>query len=144
MPSAVDRAWSIYKCYAGGDIAGTIKQFSKDIRFVWICSPELSPYSNEIKGQDAFIKRIKELDLLFEYVEYDVLDLFGEGDRAAGRVSVTLRNRRTRREVSSELGHFWRFDNDEASELVEFHDTALIARTIMDAMGEGYAGPRLV
>lgn len=144
MRSAVDRAWSIYKTYAGGDISGTIKQFSKDIRFVWICSPELSPYANELRGQEAFLKRIKELDMLFEYVEYDVLDLFGEGDRAAGRVSVTMRNRRTGREVSSELGHFWRFEEEEASELVEFHDTALIARTIMEAMGEGYTGPRLV
>ena len=144
MRSAVDRAWSIYKTYAGGDIAGTIKQFSQDIRFVWICSPELSPYSNEINGQDAFLKRIRELDQLFEYVEYDVLDLFGEGDRAAGRISITMRNRRTGREVSSELGHFWRFKNDGATELVEFHDTALIARTIVEAMGNGYSGPRLV
>jgi len=144
MLSAVDRAWSIYKTYAGGDIAGTIKQFSQDIRFVWICSPELSPYSNEVHGQQAFLKRIHELHLLFEYVEYDVIDLFGDGDRAAGRIAVTMRNRRNRREVSSQLGHFWRFDNDEATELIEFHDTALIARAIVEAMGEGVAGPRLV
>lgn len=144
MRSSVDRAWSIYKTYAGGDIEGTIRQFSQDIRFVWICSPELSPYSQEIQGREAFLKRMRELDMLFEYVEYDVIDLFGEGDRAAARIAVTMRNRRTGTELSTELGHFWRFENDEATEFVEFHDTALIARAIMQAMEDQYRGPRLV
>ena len=115
-----------YAAYAARDIEGTMALFADNVCFDWPTSPDQARWSGCSEGRDAMIERLGSLASQFDFLDVQLIDLIVDGDKAAARVAMTLRNKNTGAEFTNQSGHFWRFENDKCVELTEYYDTALV------------------
>ena len=126
MNDAVNVIRAIYVAYAARDLEGIRSRLSESARFIWPTRPELVPYAGIAEGREACMERLRMLDELFVFQSFEPIDIFGTRTRAAARISATITGRGMGRTEDLELGHFWRVEDGQAIELVEFFDTALV------------------
>jgi ketosteroid isomerase-like protein len=80
---------------------------------------------------DSLRQAFEALCRLYPAAGLEVLTLVIDGDRAAVRVLASLTFAPTGEPVSTELAHFWLFENDRPVEIVEFVDTAWAAQLML-------------
>jgi hypothetical protein len=67
---------------------------------------------------------------LFIYRSFSPVDFIADGDRVASRSEIRLTRRTTGQEFMIPAADFWTIRDGRIAELIEYCDTALIARMI--------------
>ena len=115
-----------YAAYAARDLEGTMKPFAEDVCFDWPADPNHSKFSGCSNGRDKMIERLSTIADQFDFLDVKLRDLVVEGNKAAVRVEMTLKSKKTGAKFTAHSGHFWRFKGSECVELTEYFDTALV------------------
>ena len=116
-----------YAAYEARDLEEAMKPFADNVCFEWTADPKHSRYSGCSNGREQMMDMLVTLAEQFEFLEYKLVDLIVEGNKAAARVEMTLKSRRTEETITNHSGHFWCFEDGRCIELTEYFDTSLIA-----------------
>jgi len=114
---------TIYKAYADRDLDAALSHCNDNMCFVWNAKEAMEPYCGECHGKAAFLNKLKMIDVDWEIVKYESVELICEGDSAAGRVQIEYQNKKTGNTIETEIGHFWQVEDNQAVKLIEFYDT---------------------
>jgi hypothetical protein len=71
------------------------------ICFDWPTSLEHARWCGCSEGRDAMIERLGSLASQFDFLDVQLIDLIVDGDKAAARVAMTLRNKNTGAEFTN-------------------------------------------
>ena len=115
-----------YQAYGKRDFDGTMLPFSDDVKFDWPANPSQSKRNGCCTGKQAMIDRLADLAQEFEYLDVRLHSLIVDGDHAAARVSMKLKQKETGAEFTNQSAHFWTFEEGRCVELTEYYDTALL------------------
>ena len=117
-----------YAAYRTRDLEGTMKAFADTVEYDWPVDSETGHWAGRCRGRDAFIKRLEDLAETFEFLDVKVIDILVDGNKAASRVAITVRSKKTGAELTNHSGHFWRFEGGACVEFCEYYDSALIGK----------------
>lgn len=125
--NAADVLRRAYAAYAARDLDTALAPFAENARYVHYPPGSGAPFSGEFIGINAIRERIINLAETFEYQGFEALSVICEGDIAAARVRVTVKNRMTERTLEIELAHFVYFEDGKVVEFHEYGDSAMIS-----------------
>ncbi len=120
----------LYAHHALGDVDSAVADCVEDFHFLLVASPELTPYSGSFRGRVAFRDQLRKMHDLFIYRSFSPVDFIADGDRVASRSEIRLTRRTTGQEFMIPAADFWTIRDGRIAELIEYCDTALIARMI--------------
>jgi ketosteroid isomerase-like protein len=120
----------IYADYARGDIDAVLENCDHTLEFNFVADPKYSKYAGAAVGKHGFRELAARLHDDFEYVGFEQIDLIADGGRIAVRNELRMKRRATGVEVVIEVADFWTIRGGKAVEVVEFYDSALLARVL--------------
>ena len=113
--------------YASQDIDRVLACLTDDIVYTIEASEPLGPYRANCADKEGFVQVIGQIVGDYVVEKFELADILVDGDRAATRIDVTLRNRITGTLVVGQNAIFWTVRDGLVSEVREFHDTAQLA-----------------
>ena len=127
--NAVDIVKTIYGFYAAGDVKSGLEYCAEDIRYDWPVDSRFSPFSGSCTNRHAFEQRLNDLQQRFEYHSFEVVAIFGSGERVAAQMRFDMTHRASGERLQFEGAHLWTVRDGKATELIEFYDSALVAES---------------
>jgi ketosteroid isomerase-like protein len=118
----------LYRDYESRDFAKVMNGLPDDFSFEWPVDQTTARFSGVHPSKAALLTQLNELADSFHFDRYHATNILVDGDRAAAQVQVDLRSKKTGRSFSATIAHFWWFRDGIPVRLVEYVDTALIAR----------------
>jgi ketosteroid isomerase-like protein len=120
----------VYRDHAAGGVDAALEHCADDVRFIWMATPIDTPHAGRFSGKAEFGQQLRSLHAAFEYRKFDPIDFVDAGDRVAVRTEVHLTRRTTGQEFSVPVADFWTIRDGKVVELIEYYDTALVARML--------------
>jgi ketosteroid isomerase-like protein len=117
----------LYRDYESRDLNRILAALPDDFCFEWASDPNTARFSGICYGKDELVEQLNDIAANFEFNEYRPLNILVDGDSAAAQLQLVLTSKKTRRQFSARIAHFWRFRDGVPMHLVEYMDTALIA-----------------
>jgi ketosteroid isomerase-like protein len=121
-----------YAARERNDPVGTGEIFAVDATFTNAGDPQHCAAAATYVGHDLH-RALRELCEKFQASSYHVRSMIIEGDRAAVICRADFLYVPSGRHATLDLVHFWTFRDGKATELVEYFDTAHVARIISEA-----------
>ena len=115
-----------YDAYSARDLKTVMDSFSENVCYEWTASPDHSKWCGCYDGKERMVERLGALADEFDYLEFELIDLLVDGDKAASRVRMKLRNKQTGKEFTNHSGHFWTFEGNKCVHFIEYYDSALV------------------
>ena len=119
----------LLKAYAlrqASDLDAILSLFAPNAIYHVSGSEQASPIASRVFVQAELGIALKQILDNFDLIEYKILDLVIEGNRAAVRWTGKFRFRPTKEILESDIAHFWTIEDGKITALVEFCDTAHI------------------
>ena len=124
-----DVAAELYRLYAlreAGDVDGLLAALAPSATYHIVGDQAHCPSAGAYSGAELR-SALEAACRLFKAGTFDITSMVIDGDQAAVRVRVLLTFAPTGETVISELGHFWTLEDGRAVEIVEYHDSAMVA-----------------
>jgi ketosteroid isomerase-like protein len=118
----------IYRDYENRDLEKVLDAMSDDFCFEWPVDPKNTRFSGACRGKGEFVGRLKDLAKNFEFNVYRPITVIVEGENAAVQMQVDLTSVHTGERFEMKAAHFWTFEDGKPVHLVEYFDSALIAK----------------
>jgi ketosteroid isomerase-like protein len=111
--------------------AATVPQYyAPDATLVLISDPAVVPFARRREGHAAIAALRREVDIEFEFVDFEVNKILVDGDRAAAHWHATLRHRGTSALAFVEVLDHMVLRNGLIQHFTQFLDTAAVGRSI--------------
>src|SRR4029079_12092530 len=99
-----------------------------DFRFEWPFDPSTARYAGDFRSKADLLEQLKDIAGNFQFNAYRPTDILVDGDRAAAQLQLDLTSLKTGHRFSMRIAHFWLFKDGTPVHLVEYTDTALVAK----------------
>ncbi|WP_428514266.1 nuclear transport factor 2 family protein [Roseovarius sp.] len=116
------------EAYAGGDTAALDALLAEDLRYRINGQPDCGKFTCDVSGKAAFYNTVGEILARWEITGYRMVDLIVSGERAAAQVAHGATHKGTGRQFDTRLALFFAVRDGQITEIVEYHDTAALAR----------------
>ncbi len=116
------------EAYAGGDAPALDALSAEDLRYRINGQPECGTFTCDVAGKAAFYGAVGEILARWEITGYRMVDLIVSGERAAAQVAHGATHKETGRQFDTRLALFFAVRDSRITEIVEYHDTAALAR----------------
>ena len=118
----------LYRDYEARDLEKILAALPDDFVFEWPFDPSTNRYAGICHNKSELVQHLTDLASSFQFNAYHATNILVDGDRAAAQLQLDLTSLNTRRSFSTSIAHFWRFKDGVPVHLVEYSDTALVAR----------------
>ena len=118
----------LYRDYETRNLSNILASLPDDFRFKWPFDPSTARYSGICHSKAELLEQLNDIAKNFRFDAYRATNILVDGDRAAAQLQVDLTSEKTGRRFSTTIAHFWSFKNGIPVHLVEYTDTALIAK----------------
>ena len=81
-----------------------------------------------IKPMQTFVERLEDLAKNFKFNAYRPTSIMVDGECAAAQMHIDLTSEKTGERFEMKAAHFWTFEEKKPVHLVEYFDSALIAK----------------
>jgi ketosteroid isomerase-like protein len=113
---------------AAGNLAAMMDHVSEDIVYEMVGNWSMFPFSQPVRGKEAFAHALGFIFTHFQSLGSDIHDIVVDGDRVAVRRTTRLRNIGTNLEDDIAVMDFVRFRDGLLVELTELVDSLAMAR----------------
>ena len=117
----------LYRDYERMDFASILAALPDDFTFEFPFEPSTHKFTGICRSKDELIQHLSDVRTTFHFTAYHATNILVDGDRAAAQLDVDLTSS-TNNRFSTTIAHFWRFRDGIPVHLVEYMDTALVAR----------------
>ena len=118
----------LYRDYESRNLTNILASLPDDFRFEWPFDPDTARYSGICHSKAELLEQLNAIGENFRFDAYRATNILVDGDRAAAQLQVDLTSVKTGRSFSTTIAHFWSFKDGIPVHLVEYTDTALIAK----------------
>jgi ketosteroid isomerase-like protein len=118
----------LYRDYESRNLDKVLTELPDDFRFEWPFDPSTARYSGICHTKHELLEQLKDIAANFKFNEYRATNILVDGDRAAAQLELDLTSVKTGERFSTRIAHFWRFRDGIPIQLVEYTDTAWIAK----------------
>ena len=118
----------LYRDYETRNLTNILASLPDDFCFEWPFDPSTARYSGICHTKAELLEQLKAIAENFRFDAYRATDILVDGDRAAAQLQLDLTSVKTGHRFSTRIAHFWSFQNGIPVHLVEYTDTALIAK----------------
>jgi len=101
---------------------------SDDICYRIVSQPDTGPFVCDAAGKTAFYETVGAILSQWTITDYRIVDLIVSGGRAAAQITHCATHRVTGRKFDARIALFFRVEDGRITEIVEYHDTAALAR----------------
>jgi ketosteroid isomerase-like protein len=101
----------------------------------WAAGPAAFPWAGTFRGHDGVRRWAEALNEALDYDRFDLLGIFGAGDRVVEIISAGGTARDTGRPFESEVVRIWRFRGDLAMQVRSYYDTYSYAEALGLGLG---------
>jgi ketosteroid isomerase-like protein len=124
----LDQVRRAYAARDKGALDDLMAEFHPEAVFTLVGDKQALSVTGNAMGHSAVKEGMDKFISTFEFVERHILSELVEGDRAVIHSRITVRFRPKNSEHKTEVLDLLRFQNGKIIELIEFADTALIAK----------------
>jgi len=118
----------LYHDYEARNLDSVMNALPEDFCFEWPFDPNTARYSGICRNKRELVEKLSDLAANFQFNAYRATSILVDGDRAAAQVQLDLTSIKTGDRFSARIAHFWLFENGVPVHLVEYMDTALMAK----------------
>jgi ketosteroid isomerase-like protein len=118
----------LYRDYENRDLEKILAALPHDFVFEWPHDPSTHRYAGICRSRSELVEHLTHIGEQFQFNAYHATNILVDGDRAAAQLQVDLTSVATGRNFSVTIAHFWSFMDGIPVHLVEYVDTALMAR----------------
>lgn len=118
----------LYRHYELKDFASILAALPDDFTFEFPFEPSTHRFTGICRSKDELIQHLNDIRTNFQFTAYHATNILVDGDRAAAQLEVDLTSSKSDRRFSTTIAHFWTFRDGIPVHLVEYMDTALVAR----------------
>jgi ketosteroid isomerase-like protein len=130
VESFLRRAYDLRKV---GDVDTIIDLFAPNATYHISGNDKASPLAARVSGHDELRVALQRMVDHFDLIEYEILSLVVQENKAAVHWTGRFRFRPTQEVFTSDLAHFWTIADGKVVALTEFCDTAHIASILKSA-----------
>ncbi len=113
-----------------GDMDTLRRGYADHASFRIAGSPAWGALTAPLTGHANIMARFEAMIASFAVSDFEILDLFVDGNKAAVRWRATMRQADTKEESTTEIAQFLEVENGQVISLVEFLDTALAMKLL--------------
>jgi len=117
----------LYRDYENRDLGKILAALPDDFVFEWPFDPSTARYAGICRSKDELIQHLTDIAENFQFNAYQATNILVDGDRAAAQLQLDLTSKKTGRQFSPTIAHFWTFRDGIPVHLVEYMDTAVMA-----------------
>ncbi|MGE3149042.1 MAG: nuclear transport factor 2 family protein [Pseudorhodoplanes sp.] len=117
-----------YDARKNGDLDAVNRIFSENVHFRIAGDAAFQPMTMRAEGLRNFRLLLKEMITVFEWIDQEILSIVIEGSKVAVHWRGGIRSAVTGDIVVTECADFFEIEGGRVSSLVEFCDSALLAR----------------
>jgi ketosteroid isomerase-like protein len=118
----------LYRDYENRDLEKILAALPDDFVFEWPHDPSTARYAGLCRSKDELVQHLRDIAANFQFNAYQATNILVDEDRAAAQLQLDLTSVATGRRFSATIAHFWSFEDGIPVRLVEYMDTALMAR----------------
>ena len=118
----------LYRDYENRDMEKILAALPDDFVFEWPHDPSTARYAGLCRNKDELVQHLADIAANFQFNAYQATNILVDGNRAAAQLQLDLTSVATGRRFSATIAHFWSFEDGIPVQLVEYMDTALMAR----------------
>jgi ketosteroid isomerase-like protein len=118
----------LYRDYENGDVEKILAALPNDFAFEFTSDPSMARDAGMCRNKDELLEHLGNVGKHFQFDGYHATNILVDGNRAAAEIQVRLTFKPSGRSFSTTIAHFWSFKDGIPVHLVEYMDTALIAR----------------
>lgn len=118
----------LYRDYEARNLEKILAALPDDFVFEWPHDPNTNRYAGICCNKSELVQHLTDLAEHFQFNAYHATNILVDGDRAAAQLQLDLTSLTTRRSFSTSIAHFWQFKDGIPVHLVEYSDTAKVAR----------------
>jgi ketosteroid isomerase-like protein len=126
----------LYRHYENGDVEKILAALPDDFVFEFTSDPSTAREAGMCRSKDELVQHLSTIAKDFQFNGYHATNILVDGSRAAAQIEVDLTSKATGRRFSTTLAHFWSFEDGIPVHLVEYMDSALIARQNSPSEGD--------
>ncbi len=116
------------EAYAGANTAAMDALLAEDLCYRINGQPDCGTFTCDVTGKPAFYDAVGAILERWEITGYRIVDLIVSGERAAAQVAHHATHNETGRQFDTRLALFFVVTDGQITEIVEYHDTAALAR----------------
>jgi ketosteroid isomerase-like protein len=121
----------LYAARRGGDLDGIMRFFHDNATFAMSGSKQASGIAVEAKGADEIRVALQNLLNAYDMHEQTILSFLVDDEKAAVHHRSKLKFKPTGEVFDTEMLDLWKFEGDKIVSVIEFVDTALAHRQLM-------------
>ena len=121
----------LYRDYENRDLEKILAALPDDFAFEWPHDPSTARYAGLCRNKDELVQHLTDIAANFQFNAYQATNILVDENRAAAQLQLDLTSKATGRRFSATIAHFWSFKDGIPVHLVEYMDTALMARQSM-------------
>lgn len=118
----------LYRDYELRHLDKILAALPDDFVFEWSFDPSTHRYPGICCNKAELLEHLTHLAAIYQFTAYRATNILVDGDRAAAEIEVDLTSVTSGRRFSTTIAHFWSFKDGIPVHLVEYMDTALVAR----------------
>ena len=118
----------LYRHYESRELEKVMDGLPDDFCFEWASDPSTALHVGIYHSKTELVERLAEIGRQFEFHSYRPTTILVDGDRAAAELQLELTSAATQQRFSVRIAHFWSFKDGVPVHLVEYMDTALVAK----------------
>ncbi len=118
----------LYRDYENRDLPKILAALPNDFVFEWHHDPSTAQYPGICRNRDELVVHLNDIADKFEFNAYHATNILVDGNRAAAQLQLDLTSKVTGRRFSIPIAHFWSFKEGTPVHLVEYMDSALMAK----------------
>ena len=118
----------LYRDYENRDLEKILAALPDEFVFEWPHDPSTARYAGLCRYKDELVQHLTDIAANFQFNAYHATNILVDGNRAAAQLQLDLTSVATGRRFSATIAHFWSFKDGIPVHLVEYMDTALMAR----------------
>jgi|SRR5215211_5759078 len=130
----------LYRDYESRNLNKVLDALPDDFCFEWPFDPTTARYAGVCRNKAELLDRLTGIAADFHFNAYRAINILVDGDSAAAELQLDLTSVRTGHSFSARIAHFWSFKDGIPIRLVEYMDTALMAKesdTTSPVLGDG-------
>jgi len=120
----------LYRDYENRDLEKILAALPDDFVFEWPHDPSTNGYPDAgiCRSKGELVQHLEAIGRNFQFNAYHATNILVDGDRAAAQLQLDLTSSRTGRRFPATIAHFWSFKDGIPVHLVEYMDSAVMAR----------------
>ena len=126
----------LYRDYENGHAEQILAALPNDFVFEFTSDPSTGRDAGVCRSKDELVRHLGNVASYIQFNSYHPTNILVDGSQAAAQIQVDLTYRTTGRRFSTSIAHFWSFEDGIPVHLVEYMDSALIARQSAAAEGD--------